>query len=364
MWKKLFCIQLVLILALTVVGCGSSATNSNKESGSDKQAATGSEGDKVLNIMDWGGANTEAHTKGIYEKFEKEFGVKINVITPTDYGKLKAMIESGNVEVDVANVDSDFVIRGANEGLLEKLDYSIITHKDDIIPEFVHDYGIGAELFSTVIAFNTDEFPIGTHPTTWTEFWDVNQFPGKRALWKYPTGLLEAALLADGMKPEELYPLDVDRAFKSLDKIKKDVSVWWTAGAQAPQLLASGEVPLAMGWNGRISDAQSQGAPEAVEFNQGLVMGDSWVVPKGAPHKELAMKFIDFAIAPEQQAAYSSNIDYAPVNTKAIDLLSKERVAKIGQTPENAGNQVIVDISWWVENFDQVNDRFQEWLLK
>jgi putative spermidine/putrescine transport system substrate-binding protein len=364
MWKKLFYVQLALILVLTVAGCGSSASNSDGKSDGGKEAASSSKGDKILNIMDWGGANTEAHTKGIYEKFEKEFGVKINVITPTDYGKLKAMIESGNVEVDVANVDSDFVIRGANEGLLEKLDYSIIKHKDDVISEFVDDYGIGAELFSTAISYNTDAFSAENHPASWAEFWDVNKFPGNRALWKYPTGLLEAALLADGVKPEELYPLDVDRAFNSLDKIKKDVSVWWTAGAQPPQLLASGEVSLAMAWNGRVSAAQAQGAPEAVEFNQGLVMGDSWVVPKGAPHKELAMEFINFAIAPEQQAAYSSIIDYAPVNTKALDLLSADRVAKIGQTPENAKKQVIVDINWWVEHYDEVNNRFQEWLLK
>ncbi|GAX88981.1 ABC transporter substrate-binding protein [Effusibacillus lacus] len=360
MLKKLFGFGLAASLVMMSVGCGSTDTKSNASGNSN---STGNGGDKVLNIMDWGGANTEAHKKGIYEKFEKEFGVKINLVTPTDYGKLKAMVQSGNVDIDVADVDSDFVIRGANEGLLEKLDYDIIKHKNDVMPEFVHDYGIGAELFSTVIAYNTNSFPTGKHPKTWTEFWDVQKFPGKRSLWKYPTGLLEAALLADGVEPNKLYPLDVDRAFKSLDKIKKDVSVWWTAGAQPPQLLANGEVSLAMAWSGRISAAQSQGAPEAVEFNQGLLMGDSWVVPKGTKHKELAMKFINFAVAPENQAAYANYIDYSPVNKKALDLLSKDRIAKIGQSPENAKNQVVVNLEWWVKNFDQVNERFEKWLL-
>jgi putative spermidine/putrescine transport system substrate-binding protein len=361
MLRKLLYVSLLLVLVFPLAACSDSTSGG----GSTNEGSSSNSGEpQVLNVMDWGGANTEAHQKGIIDKFEKEFNVKVNVITPTDYGKLKAMIQSGNTDIDVANVDSDFVIRGANEGLLEKLDYDVIEHEQDVYPEFVHDYGIGAELFSTAIAYKTDVFATGEHPKNWTDFWNVEKFPGNRTLWKYPTGLLEAALMADGVKPEELYPLDVDRAFKSLDKIKAATSVWWTAGAQPPQLLASGEVVLAMAWNGRISDAASQGAPEAVEFNQGLVMGDSWVVPKGTPRKELAMKFINFAIAPENQAAYSEHIDYAPVNKKALELLNEERLSKIGQSSKNAANQVIVDIDWWVENFDDVNNRFQEWLLK
>ncbi|WP_052947855.1 ABC transporter substrate-binding protein [Aneurinibacillus tyrosinisolvens] len=361
MLKRLVLASASLILAMSLTACSGGGGNNEAAPAGGSSVSSGKT--QNLAIMDWGGAITEAHKKAIFEPFEKKNNVKITVVSPTDYGKFKAMVESGNVEFDVVNVDSDFVIRGGKQGLLEKLDYNVIK-KDDIIPQLVDDYGIGAELFSTAISYNTSKFPTGSHPKNWAEFWDTKKFPGPRSLWKYPTGTLEAALLADGVAPDKLYPLDVDRAFASLDKIKKDVKVWWNAGAQPPQLLANGEVVLAEAWNGRVSTAKKQGAPEDVEFNQGLIMGDSWVVPKGVQNKDLAMKFIAFAIAPEQQAAFSSSIDYAPVNKKALDLLSPEVKERLGQSPDKAKSQIVVDIKWWVDNFDKVNERFEQWLLK
>lgn len=360
MLKKIGLASIILLLSISLAACGTGKDAAPAASNSPEKS---SGGNKELVVMDWGGAISKAHKKAIFDPFEKQNGVKITVVSPTDYGKFKAMVQSGYVELDVVNVDSDFVIRGSKEGLLEKLDYNIIS-KEGIKKELVHEYGIGAELFSTAISYNTKTFSLDNHPKNWAEFWDTNKFPGPRSLWKYPTGTLEAALLADGVKPEQLYPLDVDRAFASLDKIKKSVKVWWNAGAQPPQLLANGEVVLAEAWNGRISTAKAEGSPEEVEFNQALIMGDSWVVPKGAPHKDLAMKFIAFATAVEQQAAFSSNIDYAPINSKALDLLPAEVKDRLGQSPEKAKNQIFVDINWWVENFDKVNERFEQWLLK
>lgn len=346
-------LTIFLITSLIIAGCSSDSVEGDT-GGGDKEK---------LVLVDWGGAITEAHEEAIIKPFEKEFNVDVVVNTPTDYGKFKAMVESGNVEWDVVNVDSDFVIRGANNGLLEKLDYDIID-KTGVMEELVHDYGIGAELFSVAISYNTDAYSEGNHPKNWTEFWDTEKFPGERTLWKYPTGTFEAALLADGVKPDELYPLDVDRALKSLDKIKSEVSTWWTTGAQPPQLLASGEVKLAAAWNGRVMSAKAEGAPETVEYNNAVLMSDSWVVPKGTPNKDLAMEFINFAVEKNNQAEFSKLIPYSPANLDALELLDEETVANLGQTGKNRESQVVVDLEWWVENFDEVNERFQEWLLQ
>jgi putative spermidine/putrescine transport system substrate-binding protein len=353
--KKLFFI-IITIFSLVLAAC---STNSAGEGTGGSTEA----GKEQLVVVDWGGAITEAHKKAIFEPFEKEFGVKIVVNSPTDYGKFKAMVESGNVEWDVVNVDSDFVIRGGKEGLLEQLDYEVIN-EEGVMEQLVNEYGIGAELYNVAISYNTDNYSEENHPRNWQEFWDTEKFPGARTLWKYPTGTFEAALLADGVKPENLYPLDIDRALESLDKIKDDVSVWWTTGAQPPQLLASGEVQLAAAWNGRVISAQKEGAPEDVEYNQALILADSWVVPKGTSNKDLAMKFINFAVQKKQQAEFSKLIPYAPVNEDALDLLDEKTLSELGQMGKNAENQVVVDLEWWVENFDTVNERFQEWLLK
>jgi putative spermidine/putrescine transport system substrate-binding protein len=354
--KKLLCI-IFAMFSMVLAGCGSDSADGGSGGSSD-----GGE-KKQLVVVDWGGAITEAHKKAVFEPFEKEFGVDIVVNTPTDYGKFKAMVKSGNVEWDVVNVDSDFVIRGGKEGLLEKLDYDVIN-EEGVVDRLVQEYGIGAELWSVAIGYNTDAYSDDHHPQNWKEFWDTEKYPGARTLWKYPTGTFEAALLADGVKPEDLYPLDIDRALKSLDKIKDDVSVWWTTGAQPPQLLASGEVKLAAAWNGRVIAAKREGAPENIEYNQALLLADSWAVPKGTPNKELAMKFINFAVQKKQQAEFSKLIPYAPVNEDALEMLDQKTLAQLGQVGKNAENQVVVNLEWWVENFDRVNERFQKWLLK
>ncbi len=367
MIKKLSTLSLSFLLAVSLTACGGGETsapaNNNETNGSSEAPAASGDAGKELVVVDWGGAYTDAHKKASFEPFEKKYGVKITVVSPTDYGKFKAMVETGSVEWDVVSVDTDFAIRAGREGMLEKLDYNVI-HKDGIPDNLVFDYGIASSLFSTVIGYNTKAFSTDNHPKSWAEFWDTKTYPGARSFYKSPTWTLEAALLADGVKPEELYPLDVDRAFKSLDKIKGDVKVWWNAGAQPPQLLATGEVPLSAAWNGRITDAKTQGGPVDLEYNQGLVAANVWVIPKGSKNKDLAMKFIDFDIAPEQQVAFSTNIDYAPANQKAIDLLPQDAKDRLGQSPENLKKQIYIDAAWWVDNFDSVNERFQQWLLK
>lgn len=350
MKKKLLSLIGIMLILFSFSGCG----NSSKTSGND---------DKQLVVVDWGGAYSDARKKANYEPFEKKYGVKIVVVNPTDYGKLKAMVQSGNVEWDVVNVDSDFSLRGGKQGLLEKLDYNLIK-TDGIDKKFINPYGVGSDTFSVAICYGTNTFSKDNHPKNWAEFWDTAKYPGARTMWKYPLGTLESALLADGVKPENLYPLDVDRAFKSLDKIKKNVKLWWTSGAQTPQALSSGDVTLAASWNSRIAEAKREGAPVDLEYNQALIGGDSWVIPKGAKHKDLAMKFIAYVTTPEQQAAFSKLIDDGPASSKAVDLLPEDRKKALGKTDEDTKKQIIVDVNWWADNYEAVDKRFQEWLIQ
>jgi putative spermidine/putrescine transport system substrate-binding protein len=354
--KKLAYIVLCLTVGISMVGCGSKAAEGTTQ-GSAKSES------KELVVVDWGGNYTDVRKKATYEPFEKKYGVKVTIVSPTDYGKLKAMVSSGNVEWDVVNVDADFVVRGGKEGLLEKLDYNVIK-TDGVDKKYIFDYGIESETFDVAISYNTKTFADGKQPKSWAEFWDTTKFPGARSMQKFPEGTLEAALLADGVAPDKLFPLDVDRAFNSLDKIKKDVKVWWTTGAQPPQMLATGEVTTAAAWSGRVLAAKKQGSPEDVEYNQALAYGDAWVVPKGAKNKELAMKFIDYATTAEAQAEFSKLVDYAPTNSKAVDLLPDDVKKRIGLTADSSNKKIVADVNWWAENYDKVNERFEKWLLK
>lgn len=313
-----------------------------------------------VNFVSWGGSTQDAQTEAWAYPFTASTGIKVVQDGPTDYGKLKAMVESGNVQWDIVDVEADFAYRAAAEGLLEPLDFSVID-KSNIDPRFVSDYGIGSFYFSFVLAYNKSKLSSG-EPETWDALFDTTTYPGKRALYKWPSpGVLESALLADGVSVANLYPLDLDRAFKKLDTIKKDI-VWWGGGAQSQQLLASGEVTLGQFWNGRIFSLQADGLPIGISWKQNLVMSDFLVIPKGAKNKEAAMKFLAYSTSAQGQADFSSLTAYSPINKESEKLID---VGLSEYLPTSYSNdQVSLDYQYWAKNGPEIAQRWNNWLLK
>jgi putative spermidine/putrescine transport system substrate-binding protein len=170
--------------------------------------------------------------------------------------------------------------------------------------------------------------------------------------------VIEAALLADGVSPGALYPLDLDRAFKKLDSIKSDI-VWWSGGAQSQQLLASGEAPYGSFWNGRLTMLVATGVPIETSWEQNIAANDSLVVLKGTKNKDAAMKFIAMATSAEPQAKMSTKSGYAPVNKGAAALMDPELVKSL---PDQAmETQVNADMKYWADHRDEIGRRWYEW---
>ncbi|GAB7530239.1 ABC transporter substrate-binding protein [Pseudomonas sp. 3A(2025)] len=313
-----------------------------------------------VNFVSWGGSTQDAQKQAWAVPFQKTSGITVVQDGPTDYGKLKAMVESGNVQWDVVDVEADFALRAAAEGLLEPLDFNTIK-RDKIDPRFVSDHGAGSFFFSFVLGYNEGKVGKST-PENWSALFDTKTYPGKRALYKWPSpGVLELALLADGVEKDKLYPLDLDRAFKKLDTIKKDI-VWWGGGAQSQQLLASGEASMGQMWNGRVYALQQDGAPVGVSWKQNLVMADFLVVPKGAKNKDAAMKFIAEATSAKGQADFSNLSAYAPVNTDSVARLDSTLAKNL---PTNyASEQITLDFAYWAKNGPDIATRWNEWLVK
>jgi putative spermidine/putrescine transport system substrate-binding protein len=356
MMKKILLAGIIASFTLFAAACGGGGSGT---AGSGK-----GEKPETLVVVDFGGEVTKVREETIYKPFEEKFNVNIVVESPTDYGKLKAMVEGGNVTWDVVNVDAFWGEQAGKQGLLEPIDYQIVS-KEGIIQEMANKYSFPAGVYSSVIAYSTEKFSEQNHPKTWQEFWDTEKFPGARGLYNDPLDTLEIALLADGVKPEDLYPLDVDRAFKSLDKLKsKTEIVWWDAGAQPAELLSTGSVTVSAAWDGRISMANKDGVPVDFHYNQATLSSESWVVPKGSKKTELAMKFINFATRADVQAAYSEKIDYSPVNQKSFELLPKEVQERLGTSPELVKKQVVTDPNYWAEHYEELSQRLQEWHLK
>jgi putative spermidine/putrescine transport system substrate-binding protein len=321
-----------------------------------------------LTLISFGGSNKDAQVKAYYGPFQK--ATKIHLITGEYNGeqaKIKAMVQAKNVGWDIVEVETPELIRGCEEGLYEKLDWSKIGNKKDFVAPAVSQCGAGIFVWSTALTYNAAKLK-GT-PTSWKDFWDLKKFPGKRGLRKGAKYTLEFALLADGVKPADIYKVlgtkaGVDRAFKKLDQIKPSIQ-WWDAGAQPAQFLASGDVVMSSAYNGRIAQAQKDGNKNLkIVWTGSIYDVDSWAIVKGSAKKANALKFIAMASKPEFQKIYSENIAYGPTNTKALPLLSKAVQANLPTAPANLKNAFALNVQFWVDNGEELEQRFNAWAAK
>ncbi|MCP5073102.1 MAG: ABC transporter substrate-binding protein [Rhodobacteraceae bacterium] len=335
-----------------------------------------------ITVVSWGGAYTNSQIEAYHKPWTAESG---HTVVSEDYSgglaEVKAQVEAGNVTWDMVDVELSDAIRGCDEGLLEPIDLSILRPApdgtaavDDFLPGTLHECAVANIFWTTLYAYNTTLFPEG--PTTMADFFDLEKFPGKRGIRKNPKAMLEMALMGDGVPAAEVYdvlgtPEGVDRAFAKLDTVKDSV-VWWEAGAQPPQLLADGEVAMTIVWNGRIFNAiADEGQPFGLVWDAQVYDLDLYVIPKGAPNKDLAMEYLSFATATEQLANQASYIPYGPARASSIPLLgtfysddSIQMIDHMPTAPANLTNALQNDFEFWADNQDELNERFNAWLAK
>ena len=317
-----------------------------------------------LTIVNFGGAAGEAQQKAFVDPLSEQLGIRIiNEAYNGELARVKAMVETNNVVWDVVEVETADLGRGCDEGLFEELDWDRLGFKDDIIPEAVHDCGVGTFVWSTVMVFNRKTLAAG--PTSWADFWDVEKFPGKRGLRKGARYNLEFALMADGVSVDDVYdvlatPEGIDRAFKKLDELKPHIQ-WWEAGAQPLQMLAAGDVIMSSAYNGRIAPANREGQEFEIVWNEGIYDLDYWVIPRGSPNKDLAEQFIQYASSEPAQVAHSKQITYGAINKKAIDALDEATLADMPNSPNNAANALLSSYDYWADHGEELDQRFSAW---
>ncbi len=301
----------------------------------------------------WGGSYQKAERIAFLDKIEKKYGIKVAEDSHTGLAAIKTQVLSGKVFWDIVDLSTPDCERGRKQGLWEKLDYDVLPNAKDVEPVYKNDYWLGFITYSTVIAWNKD---VKNPPTTWAEFWDVEKFPGKRALRSRARDMLEVALLADGVPIDQLYPLDVERAYKKLEQIRPHVSVWWTSGGQTAQMMKDDEVDMMIVWNGRAHNAIQDGANWEYSFNEGNIAVECLVVPKGAPNKEQAMKSLNEFIDAANGAEFTQHIPYGPVNAKAYEggMIPPETLRRLPSAPQNLKVQFFMDPDWWSSSEGEV----------
>ena len=248
-------------------------------------------------------------------------------------------------------------------------DFGDLIISDCFIPEIV---------YSTTAAYRPDLLPEGApEPETICAMFDTETYPGKRSLEKRPINNMEWALICDGVAKEDVYDVleteeGQDRAFAKLDTIKDDV-IWWSAAAEPPQLLADGEIVMGSSYNGRwFSAIEEEGQPFKMLWDAQVFDLDGWIIPAGLPEDRLAMvkDFVRYATDTQRLADQAAYISYGPARNSSAPLVGEH--AELGvdmgphmpTAPENSKNVFVYNYEWWADYRDDLDAKFQSWLVQ
>lgn len=349
-----------LAVGFLLPGCSNAAAAANNPKAGELLKGSG----QVV-VSTWGGAFTELNREAYFEPFTKATGIEVVTTGVPDLAKMKLMVESGAVEWDLVAAEGQMMRNAAKMGLLEPIDYDLVfsvISRDDIAPEMLHEFGFPSIALGYTLTWNTDT--VKNPPKTWAEFWDVKTFPGRRAVYAKPKPLLEAALMADGVDAKDIYPIDIDRAFKKLDEIKPHIDIWVETTAQFDVLFQNGEVDLLLATQGRATQSRDKGFPVDYAFDHGMWEQSTFAIMKNSPNTENAQKLLAWISQPEGQAKIAAGWAAGVANKNAYALMTPEAAAQLPTAPENVVKMLKIDTDWWTENNDAVMRRWLDWYTK
>jgi mannopine transport system substrate-binding protein len=319
------------------------------------------------------GAYGDLVKKMFYDPFTAASGIRV-VSAGGSYGeklaKLKAMAQVGRIEWDILTLSIDS-LTSANATYF--LDLGADCSETPNVASAGVDgaclrYGAMFDIGGGVLAYSTEAFPAGKpQPASWADFWNVKAFPGPRALPNIgnPWWVMIAALLADGVPTETLFPLDVDRALRKLDEIKPYITVWWRSGDQSQQMFRSKEVAMAMMFIGRAMRLKAEGLPIGVSWDGAPLDASFWGVLKDAPHPKAALALLNFVYTrPEAHAAFMKESFGTTALRAALPLLDPATAKLQATDPENWPNIVKTDRDWLGANQEIVLRRWAEWIAQ
>ena len=348
----------LLFAVLALAGCG----GSDEPVSNDTSELSG----KVV-FSGFGSSTDETADKHFFKPFTKATGVTVTIDASSEeiVAKLRAAQEADNVPWSLIRAEEEDLVVLIEDELIEPIPADLKAKLDERFnPGAVTDYGVPYIDYSAVLVCDTKV--VDPCPETMADFWDTERFQGPRTM--YADGWLDNlvfALEADGVPPDEIFPLDVDRAFRKLDEIRDSIDVWWTNSEQAEQIFRDGEVAMGTIWSGRATLLATSGEGFDVEFNGAVLARELWVVPKGAPNPEAGFALMEwYATHPKAIAAFMSERRNGIPSPEAYKNIPPEIVAALPTAPQNAAKVVQVDFDWVNANRDEVFRRYQEWLTR
>jgi len=332
--------------AAVALGAGPFITVPGKARGADN-----------LVIVSYGGSYGDFVRDELNKPFTVKTGIGVDMVAGPDLAKVKAQVMSKNIEWDIFDGSGAQFLSGSKEGFWEPLDTNIIDtaklltkHEADALPFFIYTGGVAWD-------------PAKTNPPArdFKQFWDVQKFPGRRGLRTRVSEIIEMALLADGVEPSKLYPLDLERGFKALERIKKDIKKWFEQTTQGITLIQTNECDYTYTYANRVKAAKDSGISIDFSFEQNISALDYLAVLRGSKRKEAAMRYLEFVTSPDRQAAMVEKLSIISV-TKGVAEKASPAARKWVPNLNNP-KSIVVNDRYWADKFIEVDKRFKEWIL-
>jgi putative spermidine/putrescine transport system substrate-binding protein len=320
-----------------------------------------------LMIVGFGGGFQDAARKHLFKGYEAATGKKVNDdVYNGEMAKLYAMVKAKDVTYDVIMVEAPELVRGCEDGIFEKIDWSVVK-KSKFIANGTSTCGAGAVLWGVTLFYDSTKIKDG--PDTYAKLWDLKTYPGKRSFRATPKTTLEIALLADGVPATDVYKVlatadGQKRAFNKLNEIKPQI-VWWKSGTQPVQLVGSGEVAYAVGFTGRIvrANADAGSAKYPLLWKTLLWSVDSWAVVKGSPNAAEGMKMIEWMTDAKPLLTLGEDWAVSPANAEAAGN-ARLREKNPGMLSPHATQGLFIDTEFWVANGADLEAKFNAWVAQ
>ncbi len=323
-----------------------------------------------LTLVNFGGSAARAQMLALLRPWADRTGAYATMV---EYNggieEIRRQVEAANVTWDVIDMEYSDLIQACSEGLLETFDPNTLPRGGDgtsALEDFrdgaLHECGVGNLIWSTVYAHNGDTYE--TAPTTIADFFDIEAFPGKRGIRRDPRGILEWALMADGVAASDVYamlstPDGLDRAFARLEEIRSSI-VWWERGPQPARMLGSGEVAMSMAWNGRLyRPIVEDGRDIRIVWDGQIWEYDLYAIPKGSRNMAAAIDFVKYATSTGKLADWVKYISYGPARKSSAAIVPPEMDAMLPTSEANLANALRFDSQWWAQNMDSIRPRFE-----
>ncbi len=328
-----------------------------------------------ITFTSWPGPYMRSQMLGFVRPYEAQNDVRVHVASYNGgIGEIRDQVESANVLWDVVDLTQADSLRACNEGLLERIDDIALPNgadgsnaRDDFVEGALNPCGVGVIVWATAFAYSHNAYG-DAQPTSIADFFDTKKFPGARGIRNDPTVVMEWALMADGVRREDVYstletPEGIERALEKMNLIRPGLKLWQT-GREPVRLIKNGDVAMSMVWatTGAVASREI-GASFSMVWDGRVVELDLFGIPKGSRYKEEALDFIRFASSSKSLADMVSYLPNGPTRKSSLAFLSDDVLAQIPNGPAYKDQvSMLSDAQWWSNNHAVLEEAFQKWI--